>query len=241
VYVKLSYSTLRTSRLATPDGAVHDIPRFTRHDASVSVLYGVGDRLTLLGGGFAYRRLSLRDFGTESGAGDVQAGLQYQLGSRGPWSFAVRAMVQAPTGDETRGEGLLPTGSGVWEAEGAVSVGRSVAGGRGWAFLEVGHLARGRRLRDGFAYAGQVGYRIQSRVSVAWNVKGLEPYESQAGAGSLASAAGLGDGVTYAAYGPTLLVSLGRGVGLQADVEGAFHTRNLARGTAFRIGLSASR
>jgi len=241
VYAKLSYGTLRTTTLATPDGTLQDIPRFTRHDATVSLVYGIDRRLTLLVAGFAHRRSSLRDFGAESGPGDVQVGLQLQIGTRGPWAFAFRGAVQAPTGDESKGEGLLPTGSGAWEGEGALSVGRSFAAGRGWAFVELGHQVRGRQLRDGLAYGGQVGYKLHPRVFAAWNLKGLEPYHRQPGAGSVASAAGLGDGVTYVAYGPTVIVALGRGFGVQVDAEGAFHTRNLARGAAYRIGLSGSR
>jgi len=241
LYAKLSYGYLGTTTLATPDGTLADIPRFTKHDVGLYAAYGIDDRLTGFLNALVYRRSSLRDFGAASGIGDLQAGVQAQLGRRGPWVFAVRGSVQVPTGDESLGEGLLPTGSGVWESEAVASVGRSLGGGRGWAFVEAGHQFRGKGLRDGFVYAAQVGVTAHRSVLLAWNVRGVEPYKSEPGEASLVSAAGLGDGVTYTAYGPTLIVKLDSGLSLQLDVDGAIHARNLAKGTVFRAGVSYSR
>jgi hypothetical protein len=241
VYAKLSYGHLSTTTLATPDGTRAEIPRFGKHEGYLYVALGLSDRVDALLSANLYRRSSLEGFGREAGLGDVRAGLQARLGRRGPWVFAVRGVVQAPTGDETKGEALLPTGSGAWEGETVASVGRSLWDGRGWTFVEAGYHFRGRRLRDGLVYGGQIGVSLGRRLLLAWNVRGLEPWESTAGEGSVASASGLGDGVTYASFGPTAIVKLGGGVSLQLDADGAVHARNLAKGTAFRIGVSYNR
>jgi hypothetical protein len=55
------------------------------------------------------------------------------------------------------------------------------------------------------------------------------------------SPSGFGDGVTYLAWGPGLIVEVARGVALQLDVDGATHVRNIAKGPTVRFGLSVSR
>jgi hypothetical protein len=65
--------------------------------------------------------------------------------------------------------------------------------------------------------------------------------DTEPGDASTISPAGLGDGVTYLAYGPGLIVELARGVALQVDLDGAAHVRNIAKGPTLRFGLSVSR
>lgn len=241
LYAKLGYSHLRSTTLATPDGTQLEIPRFTKDEVLAYAAVGLSDRVTAIVNVPLLMSSNLEDFRRESGFGDVRGGLQVQLGATGPWVFAVRGLVQAPTGDETRAEGLLPTGSGAWEGEGVLGVGRSLSGGRGYAFLELGHNVRGSGLRDSFVYGLQVGWNTSSRVVLAANVRGVEPYDSSARTVAFGSPVGLSDRVTYVSYGPTAIVKLGRGVSAQLDVDGAFRARNLAKGPAFRVGLSYSR
>jgi hypothetical protein len=47
--------------------------------------------------------------------------------------------------------------------------------------------------------------------------------------------------VTYVAYGPSLIFKATDRVGVQLDVDGAFHARNITKGTAFRVGLFVNR
>ncbi len=239
-YVKVGYGHLRSTVLANPDGSTVDIPRFTKRELYLYGAVGLTSQLTAIVNAPLRRSSDLQDFRRESGLGDVQFGLQAQLGQRGPWTFAVRALVQAPTGDVTRAEGILPTGSGVWEGELRLGAGRSLAAGRGYAFVELGHQTR-ETLRDGFVYDAQAGVNLGPRVVLAFNVRGLEPYDKAPREIALGSPVGVGDRVTYLTYGPSLIVKLGRGFGAQLDVTGIARARNLARGPQVNVGLSYAR
>jgi hypothetical protein len=244
-YAKLSYQHLRTTTLAAPDGTRFTIPAFSKDELGIYAAIGLSDRCTLIANLPVLRSSNLHDqpdeLPRETGVGDLQAGLQAQIGQHGPWVFALRGMLQAPTGDETRAEGLLPTGSGVWEAEAWIGAGRSLAGGKGYGFLEAGYGARGGGLRDALVYAAQIGWNANSRLTLAANFRGVEPWSQRAGDRSAGSFVGVGDRVTYASYGPSAIVKLGRGLGVQLDLDGAFHARNLAEGSVLRVGVFLNR
>jgi hypothetical protein len=78
-------------------------------------------------------------------------------------------------------------------------------------------------------------------VLLLFNVRGVQPWNTEPGDASTVSPAGFGDGVTYLAWGPGLIVEVARGVALQLDVDGATHVRNIAKGPTVRFGLSVSR
>lgn len=244
-YVKLSYGHLRATHLANPDASVVRIPRFVKDEVGLYGAVGLDDRWTLLVNAPLLRSSDLADqpdeLGRESGLGDLAAGAQIQLGRRGASVFALRGEVQAPTGDESRAQGLQPTGSGVWEGMLVAGAGRSLAGGKGYGFLEAGHHLRGEGLRDGFAYGGQLGWNATSRLTLAANVRGLEPYDKRPPAVARGSFIGVGDRVAYLYYGPTVILKVAGGVGLQADLDLVARARNLAKGPTFRIGVYRSR
>jgi len=237
LYAKAGYGYLRATELATPDGTIATIPAFEKSEATFYAAYGLTRTLTLTVDAIAYRGSRIEGFDSAGGVGDLRLGAQSSLGRAGAWLFAARGLVQLPTGDVTKGEGLLPTGSGVWEGELYLSVGRSLAGGRGWAFAEAGPQLRGGGLRDGLVYGAQVGVTIRSWLAMAWNFRGVQPWDTTPGDVSAGSAAGLGDGVTYLAFGPSVFLTLRPGLGVQIDLDGATHTRNIARGPTLRIGL----
>ncbi len=241
VYAKASYEFLDSSRLAQPDGTLFDIPQFVKQGSGLYVAWGLSDRVTLIGDVPAWRSSDLEAFDREDGIGDVRFGAQLQLFRSGAWLFAARGIVQAPTGDETRGGGLLPTGSGAWEGEGVLGAGRSFAGGRGYGFVELGYNFRGEGLRDGVLYGGQLGWNVGRRLTLAANLRGVEPFSHEARDVAVGSPVGLGDRVTYAYYGPTAIVKLTRSLSLQLDVDRVFRARNLATGTTFRGGVAFSR
>ena len=149
--------------------------------------------------------------------------------------------MQAPTGDEMRSEGLQATGSGVVEATAVLGAGRSLAGGRAFAFAEAGYRQRGGGLRDAFVYAGQVGWNAARRLTLAFNLRGEEPFSHEPGTARAGSFVGLGDRVTYLVYGPSAIVGLGNGWGLQLDLEGAARARNLVKGPLLRAGITYQR
>jgi hypothetical protein len=244
-YVKAAYDRLRSTTLATPDGTQFEIPSFRRDIVSLYAAYGLSDGITLVMDVPLWRSSDLADdpdeLGRESGLGDAQAGLQVQLGTRGSWTFAARGLVQAPTGDETRAQGLLPTGSGVWEGQLVLGAGRSLAGGKGWGFIEAGPQVRGGGLRDGVVFGAQLGYRLASRVLLAANLRGQEPWSHDAPEEAIGSFVGVGDRVTYVSFGPSVIVDLGPGLSLQADAEAVTRARNLAKGPVLRLGLAYRR
>ena len=244
-YLKLGAQRLRSTTLAHPDGTQSEIPRFFKDEVAIYVSHGLSRRVAVYGSAPLWRSSDLADIpdelGRESGFGDAQAGLQFQLGEGGGWTFAVRGTVQAPTGDETRAQGLQPTGSGVWEGEALLGAGRSLGGGRGWGFVEAGSQLRGGGLRDGLSYGGQVGWKVAPRLALALGVRGVEPWSSDAPAEALGSFIGVGDRVAYLTVGPTALVTVASGVGIQVDFESVLRARNLAKGPLVRIGLTFSR
>jgi hypothetical protein len=241
IYAKLSYEFLRSTELAQPDGTRFDIPEFVKQGSGLYLAWGASGRLTLIGEVPAWRSSDLDAFERADGFGDLRLGAQYLLGRRGRWLVAVRGLLQAPTGDETRGGGLLPTGSGVWEAEGLLSAGRSFGGGSGYGFVEVGHQHRSGGLTDGLFYGAQLGWNATRRLTLAANLRGVEPYSHAPKDTPIGSPVGVSDRVTYAYYGPTAIVKLGAGVSLQLDAERVFNAKNLATGVTWRAGLAYSR
>jgi hypothetical protein len=239
-YAKASYAYLGTDQLATPLGETVGIPTFSRHEGSLYFQYGLTAGLMAVGDLALVRRTAIEDFDAAAGFGDGRLGLQWQLRRSGPWVLAARGVLQLPTGDETLGEALLPSGSGVWEGEGVAGAGVSLWQGRGWAFVEAGYQVRGGGLRDGLVYGAQLGRRA-GRVLVMANVRGVQPWDTEPSDLSTGSAAGFGDRTTYLVFGPGLILELGRGLGLQADLDCMAHTRNIARGTTLRLGLFVSR
>jgi len=241
VFADAEYAHVRSTTLFAPDGTSFQIPAYVHDEFNALVAIGLADRLSVYASLPVWRSSDLQDFGSESGVGDLKVGGQVQLAARGPWVFALRAEVQAPTGDATRAGGLLPTGTGVWEGNGVLNVGRALRSGRGWAFVEAGHQVRGGQLRDSFLYALQVGWRAGMRIAVAVGLRGVEPYDSSARLVAIGSPTGLSDRVTYTTYGPSLLVRLSGPWTLHVEVEDAFHTRNLATGITLRTALSWAR
>jgi hypothetical protein len=236
-YTNLAFESLDTTQLATPDGNIQTIPEFRLRQFGFYGAFGVSEDLTVIIDRIGARRSEIEDFDSASGFEDLRTGLQWQLGQRGAWILATRGIVQAPTGDETKGQGILPTGSGVWEGDARLSAGRSWLEGRLYGYGEAGHQFRGGALRDAFVYETQLGYWVHPRLLVGATLRGVQPYESEPSEEAIGSPSGLGDGVTYTVYAPMAIVHLGRGAGVQLEVEDAFNESNLATGVKFRIKI----
>jgi hypothetical protein len=244
-YTKLSFQYLRAQEYAQPDGTIFPIPTFNSSELSFFGSFGLTDGLTLWANVPLLRSSDLADnpdeLGQENGFGDLGFALQAQLGSKGPWVFAVRGSFQIPTGDETRSQGLQATGSGVFESWGVLGAGLSFAGGRGYGFAEAGYKYRGGGLRDAFVYTAQVGWNAGNRATFMLNLRGEEPFSHEPGAGDLNSFVGVGDRVTYTVVGPSAIIKLGSGWAAQFDLEGSWNARNLAKGPMFRGGITYQR
>jgi len=240
LYVKLSYGYLATDELATPDGATHEIPDYRRQEGALFLAYGVSDRVTALLEAPLYRRSSIEGFDEAAGAGDLGIGGQLELLRRGRFVLAALASVQAPTGDEAKGGGLLPTGTGVWEGESVLSGGTTFLDGRGLAYLEAGYRIRGGELRDAAVAEAHVEGRLGERLTLGLHLSAVRPLggdrDTPAG-----SASGLGDGVQYLAYGPVAAIELPRGLSLHLELEDTTAVQNVATGLTARIGISLRR
>jgi hypothetical protein len=245
LFARLSYAHGRATTYAAPDGTEFPIPRFTTDDLDLSLAYGLGERATLYANLPVLRSSDLADspdeLVRESGIGDLSAGLEWALFRRGSWEFGLRGLVQAPTGDAERADGLQATGSGVFEGQLAFSAGTSFAAGRAYAVLEAGYQYRGEGFEDGVVFSGQVGWSVSARVTLAAGLRGVQPFRYPDGSVGTGALVGVGNGVTYVNYGPSLAVKLGGGVGLEFSVEGNFHTRNVTRGVQYRAGVTLNR
>lgn len=237
IYGNVAYEFLETTELATPEGVTETIPEYRLHQIGIYGAYGLTEDLTAVLDRLGFRESSIAEFGSASGIEDLRAGLQVQLGKKGPWLFAARGIVQAPTGNETKGLGILPTGSGAWEGDLRFSFGRSSARGRLYGYGEAGYQLRGKALRDSFLYEGQLGFWISSRALLMGNVRGVQPFQGEPGEGGLQSVSGLGDGVTYTVVGPSLIYELSDEWGVQVEAEDAFNAKNLATGLKLRVKL----
>lgn len=236
--VGVGAANLRATTLGTPAGELVEIPRFQSQELGVDVAIVVTDRLTALGSLAVHRRASLDQFGRASGVGDARIGMNMKLAQPGGWLMAVRAVVQAPTGDPAKGGAILPTGTGAWEGEGVFSVARVLVGGRLAAALELGHHLRGKELRDGGLYGGRISLRATDRVTLAWAARGLQVYQRRPGLASIASASGLGDGVSYTSFGPSASIGVARGLSLDLGVYQSVHVRNRVKGVDLGVGVT---
>ncbi len=238
-YLQVGWARLVADRLADAEGHDLDIPDFTQDELAFYGAFGFGERWTGIVRAPLYRRSEVDGFGSASGNGDLQLGLQAQLWESGPWRLAARGVVQAPTGDENAGQGALPTGTGVWEVEAWASLGRSFGtNGSAYGFFELGHQTRGGGLVDGIVYRAELGRRFgrEGRWLAAARVWGTEPYQDPADQPT-ASAAGLGDDVAYLALGPSLSWECSKGWALQAAIDGAASARNIALGPTVRLAV----
>lgn len=244
-YFKVSFQHLGSTKLISPDGTNYTIPLFTREEVAVYGAFGLARNWTAVVNLPLLRSSNLDDFpdelSRETGFGDIQLGVQRQLGSSGGWIFAARATVQFPTGDVERAEGLLPTGSGVYEGDVVVEAGRSLAGGKGWMFVGAGPQFRGGGLRDGVVFGGQVGYKVSDTVALMASSRGVEPFSHDAPKTARGSFAGVGDRVAYVILGPSLLWNVTKNSGLQFDAEFVAYARNLASGPVYRVGYFLTR
>ncbi len=238
--VGTTFTTLRTTQLATPDGTDVVIPRFARQEIVVSGSYAATDRVVILAAATVLAHTSIQAFDSAGGIGDLRFGAQVSLGQLGPWALAVRGIAQAPTGDAGLGFGLLPTGTGAWEGDTVFSIGRPLAA-RLFVFGEAGYHVRGAGLRDSFVFNSQLGVSATSRLTLGWNLRGVQPFDTGPIGTTLASPSGLGDGVTFIAYGPSAALRLNGAWSLLGGIDGGFHTKNLAAGAAYHAGLVYAR
>lgn len=153
----------------------------------------------------------------------------------------------------------LPTGDGEVDFEPRLSLGYSFGGVRRWPLLhyvvvEAGYWIRtsgrsrdpvGRLVStdfaDAFTYRGELGTKLPfpfvERFWIILRMMGVESFATQLAA-SFTCATGLGNGVTYNAYGVEIAGRIARGFGANLGVDGAFRARCVAAAPNLKVGLT---
>lgn len=153
----------------------------------------------------------------------------------------------------------LPTGDGEVDFEPRLSLGYSFGGVRRWPLqhylvVEAGYWIRtqGRSrdpqgrfvstdFADAFTYRGELGtklpFRFVDRFWIILRLAGVESFASDLAA-SFTCATGLGNGVTYNAYGFEIAARIVRGLGANFGVDSAFRARCVAAGANLKAGLT---
>lgn len=153
----------------------------------------------------------------------------------------------------------LPTGDGEADVELRLSLGYSFGRARRWPLdhylvAEAGYWFRTRgRSRDlqgnlvfsdfsdAFTYRAELGtklpFRFLDRFWFIFRMAGLESFASSIEA-SRTCATGLGNGVTFNAYGFEVAARVWKGLGLSLGLDSAFRARCVAAGVNLKTGVS---
>ena len=153
----------------------------------------------------------------------------------------------------------LPTGDGEVDFEGRLSLGYAFGGVRRWPLLHYAVVEAGYWIRtqgrsrdpqgrfvtsdfaDAFTYRGELGtklpFRFVERFWIILRMSGVESFASDIAA-SFTCATGLGNGVTYNAYGFEIAARIARGLGANLGVDSALRARCVAAGANLKAGLT---
>lgn len=154
----------------------------------------------------------------------------------------------------------LPTGDGEADFELRLSLGYSFGRARRWPLehyvvAEAGYWIRtqGRTrdpigrlayadFADAFTYRAELGsklpWAVVNRFWIIVRMTGVESFASQIQA-SFTCATGLGNGVTYNAYGFELAAKIWKGLGANFGIDSALRARCVAAGVNLKAGLTA--
>lgn len=153
----------------------------------------------------------------------------------------------------------LPTGDGETDFEGRLSFGHAFGRARKWPLehyvvIEAGYWIRtqGRSrdprgrfvstdFADAFTYRAELGTKLPwAFVDRFWfilRLSGVESFASELAA-SFTCATGLGNGVTYNAYGFETAFRIAAGLGANFGIDSAFRARCVAAGVNLKAGLT---
>lgn len=215
-----------------------------------------------------FRYNTLRDQGATYGLGDMRLGffsglLTQPLRLTAAFLLGIPSGDPAPiTAADDEAQLIarsLPTGDGEVDFEPRLSLGYSFGGKRYWPLqhyivAEAGYWLRtagrsrdpgGRLVRsdfaDAFTYRAELGSKLPfvfvERFWLILRLTGVESFASDLAA-SFTCATGLGNGVTYTAYGFEIAGRIVRGLGANLGVDGALRARCVAAAPNLKVGLS---
>lgn len=151
----------------------------------------------------------------------------------------------------------LPTGDGEWDFETRAALGYGFGGWRRWPLqhymvAELGYWARNAsRAAPRDVFSSNITYKLEFGIKLPWRfidrfwfaarISGIESFASQEqlqNVGGARASVGLGNGVTYTAYGFDVAGRIYKGLGAQIGLDSAFRARLVAAGANLRVGIS---
>lgn len=256
-FLNLAYQRIAAESFFSADFSKVPIRPYTQQTVSVYAELGVVQRwLTLVFDGQLYRRNTLEGQGFTDGLSDTRIGAWTGL-LVAPVRLSFGLLVGLPTGDSAPKAGAgadadaqhlaatLPTGDGEADVELRLSMGHSFGGGKkGWPLahylqVDAGYWLRTSGFADAFTWALEVGTKFPwtfvERFWVIAKVFGVESFTGSDGAA--ATFTGLGNGLTFTAFGVQLYGRIYKGLGAAVQVDGAFRARGVAAGANLRFSL----
>jgi hypothetical protein len=251
-----SYLRISTTRYYGPDFRVIPIRPYTQQVVGLYGELGLVSRwLTAVVEGTIYRRNDLVDQGYTEGVGDFRVGLWTGL-ITAPIHLSFGLTLGIPSGEraprapdgDADAQAIarsLPTGDGEWDVEAKLAAGYTFGGTRRWpvqhyALAELGYWLRTSGFSDAAVYRLELGTKLPWRfIDRFWFIARLMGVESFASDREASAAfSGLGNGVTYTAYGVDIYGRIYRGLGADLGVDSAFRARSIAAGAQLKVGLS---
>lgn len=252
-YVNLSYRYLPANQFFGADGRIVDSADFEQHSVGFYGEVGIVERwLMLTVESELFRRNVLIDQGAVNGIGDTRVSLWTGL-LEAPFRLSFGATLGIPTGDSRPnadgGDALaqeiaavLPTGDGETDLTLQFAAGHGVRFGTALDFFAqglVGYAIRTRGFTDQIVFRAEVGLRPVpegwNRILFIFRVFGSELLGD---ARRTQGVAGLGDGVSFTAFGPELSVRVVEGLSLGIGVDGAFRATNVPAGINTKFSLA---
>jgi len=255
-FLSSSYSRISSSKFFAPDFSVVPIQRYTQHQVNLYGEVGIISRwLTATIEGTLFRYNAITDAGHVYGVGDWRFGVWTGAVVK-PVRLSFGLTIGAPIGDSMPSAGAgadrdaqliaasLPTGDGEWDVEGRAALGYSFGGTRRWPVLHYLVIEAGYWLRvqfaDSFVYRFELGtkfpWKFVDRFWVALRLNGVESFANQREAALTAT--GLGNGVTFIAYGVQLHGRIYRGLGAALTGDSAFRARSVVAGSNVMVSVT---
>lgn len=257
-YLNLSYSRISANGFYAAD--FERAPLRTGYVQHGLTFYGevgiIGRWLTASLESQLFRYSALPELAHTQGVGDLRLGVWTGLFTS-PLRVTLGFLMGLPVGDPKPQPGVgadhdakllaafLPTGNGDFNFEPRLSLGYSFGGVRRWPLLhyaiaEVGYWIRTEGIADGVTYRAELGTKLPFVfVDRFWLVVRLAGVESFASNQETAQTpTGLGNGVTYTAYGFDVAGRIYKGLGASIGADGAFRARAVAAAVNLRLAVS---
>ena len=253
-YVNVSYRYLPANQFFGADGNTVPSADFAQHTVGVYGEVGIIERwLMLTLESELFRRNVLLDQGAVTGIGDSRISAWTGLVVE-PFRLSFGATLGIPTGDsspdaddtaDVRAQqiaAVLPTGDGETDLTLQLAIGHGVRIGSALDFFAqglLGYAIRTEGFTDQIVFRAEVGIRPVAegfdRVLLIFRVFGSELLGD---ASRTVGQAGVGDGVSYTAFGPELTVRVWEGLSLGLGVDSAFRATNVPAGVNWKFSAS---